>query len=84
MNGFKKFIEMPISNMEFFPPDWEKDKRGHGWNKQDVGILTSGLEKFKRLWNNTEFNFEFYMVKTKEGRQYQEIGEVNKEFIQKI
>ncbi len=64
---------------------WSKNaKRKYGWNSSDVGIVgtDAGITKFKKLWANTEHNFDFYLVRTKEGNKYLEVGEVTPEWVQ--
>lgn len=82
--NFKSWIlnEMPIRNLEMIPPEWKKgEKRKYGWNDQDVGILTSGINKFKKLWENTEHDFDFFLVRNKQANKFREIGLVDLEWV---
>lgn len=82
--NFKDWLlnEMPIRNLEMQPPDWKKgEKRKYGWSDQDVGILTSGINKFKRLWENSEHDFDFFLVRSKKASKFREIGLVDIEWV---
>lgn len=84
--NFKDWIlnEMPIRTLEMDPPEWEKGaKRKYGWNDQDVGILTSGINKFKKLWENTEHDYDFFLVRNKRANKFREVGLVDLEWVAK-
>jgi hypothetical protein len=81
------FDEMPIKNWKQVPEPRPNDpknpwsplaKRKYGWGKVDAGILNSptGVEKFKRLWANSEHDFNLYMVRTPLGNKHRFVGEV--------
>jgi hypothetical protein len=74
--------EAPIDSFNLIG-DWEKDSKPRGYDKASRGILTSeaGVKKIKKLWNKTEENFDIYMVSTKHGWKYTEVGEVDEDFI---
>jgi hypothetical protein len=76
--NFKQWIfnEMPITKFQLMG-QWGPDaKRAYGYNRQDVGILTSpkGVEKIHRKWNNTHFNFDLYFLRSNEARKHREVG----------
>ena len=88
---FKNWLslnEMPIQRMELVPNDpnvWKKGaKRKYGWSDQDVGIVASegGVKKFKRLWENTDHNYEFYLVRSPKAKVYNNYGEMTPEMVQ--
>lgn len=97
MNNDMKFSdwlgvnEMAMRKMELVPPHdpanpksrWAKKTKG--WDDTDRRLITSraGVEKFTRLWANTEHNFEFYMVNTPAANKFSEYGEVNTEWLAK-
>lgn len=76
--NFKNWLiqEMPIKKFELIGKWGEKDPK-YGYNKQDIGILTNpkGVAKIHQKWSNTEFDFDFYFVRSKLGYKQIEIGE---------
>lgn len=74
--------EAPVDSFNLVG-EWEPNSKPRGYDKASRGILTSpaGVEKIKRLWSKTEQYFDIYMVSTKEGWKYTEVGEVDPYFI---
>lgn len=95
MNGFEDWLqmdEMPLKALNLVPPHdptnpksaWSPDaKRKHGWDRADAKLLTNpnAVEKFTRLWGNSEHDFYFYVVRSKEARKFQQVGEVSTEWV---
>jgi hypothetical protein len=84
-----KLNEMPITGMNFVPPqNWPelsggKKRPGYGYNKKDLGILTSepGRAKIINKWSNTKQNFVFYFVRSPQAKEYQEVGERSADWV---
>jgi len=74
--------EAPIDSFNLVG-EWEPTSKKRGYDKASRGILTSpaGVEKIKKLWAKTRQDFDVYMVSTKEGWKYSEVGEVDPYFI---
>jgi hypothetical protein len=74
--------EAPIDSFNLVG-EWEPNSKKRGYDKASRGILTSpaGVEKIKKLWAKTRQDFDIYMVSTKEGWKYTEVGEVDPYFI---
>jgi hypothetical protein len=74
--------EAPIDSFNLVG-EWEPNSKKRGYDKASRGILTSpaGVEKIKKLWAKTRQDFDVYMVSTKEGWKYTEVGEVDPYFI---
>jgi hypothetical protein len=74
--------EAPIDSFNLVG-EWEPNSKPRGYDKASRGILTSpaGVEKIKKLWSKTRQGFDIYMVSTKEGWKYSEVGEVDSYFI---
>jgi hypothetical protein len=74
--------EAPIDSFNLVG-EWEPTSKKRGYDKASRGILTSnaGVEKIKKLWAKTRQDFDIYMVSTKEGWKYTEVGEVDPYFI---
>lgn len=77
--------EMALRKMELVPPHdpanpksrWAKNTKG--WDNTDRRLVTSpgGVQKFTKLWANTEHDFEFYLVNTPGAIKHAEHGEVD-------
>jgi hypothetical protein len=85
--NFKNWLlnEMPISKFQL-AGQWEPEaKRAYGYNKQDIGILTNpkAVEKIHKIWSNTEYDFDFYFLRSKQAYLQREIGEVTPEWVEK-
>lgn len=86
-NWVQNLNEMPLNKLTFIPnqdafsPD---AKRKYGWDTTDAKLLSnpSGVEKFKRLWENTRHDFDFYLVRSKNASKFREIGEVSLSWLQ--
>lgn len=74
--------EAPIDSFNLVG-EWEPNSKPRGYDKASRGILTSpaGVEKIKKLWAKTRQDFDIYMVSTKEGWKYTEVGEVDPYFV---
>ena len=80
---FKQTLnEAPIADFQRIG-EWGDNDKKRGYDKASIGILKSekGVEKIKKLWNKTEQDFDIYVVRTKEGWKYTEVGEVDFAFI---
>lgn len=81
--NFKKYFlnEMPIDRFNLLGK-WGKDDPKRGYNNQDIGILTNpkAVEKIKRKWSKTDFDFDMYFVRDKNAWKYREVGVVTPEF----
>ncbi len=86
MNNFKNWLytEMPITRFQLMG-QWEPNSKKYGYDKKDIGILTSprGVEKIHKLWSNTKFNFDFYFLRSSLGYKYIELGEVTIDWVKK-
>lgn len=72
-----------VDNIEF-RGDWSKtSKRKYGWDDKDIGILTSpvGVQRIKNLWSKCPYNFDIYLVKSKDAKEHVEVGEVPLDYI---
>jgi len=83
---FKNWLlsEMPISKFQL-AGQWEPEaKRAYGYNKQDIGILTNpkAVEKIHKIWSNTEYDFDFYFLRSKQAYLKREIGEVTPQWVE--
>jgi len=83
--SFKQFLysEMPITNFELLGKWGPESKRLYGYNRQDIGILTNprAVEKIHKLWSNTDFDFDFYFLRSKEAYTKREIGQVDTKWV---
>jgi len=72
--------EAPIGDIEFHG-DWSPKAKAHGWDKPSQGILTSqaGIQKIRKLWDKTSYDFDLYMVRSAPGKKAFETGEVSLE-----
>jgi hypothetical protein len=83
--------EMALRKMELVPSHDPADpksrwaKKTKGWDDTDRRLVTSpaGVQKFTRLWANTEHNFDFYLVNLPSAAKYSEHGEVNTQWLAK-
>lgn len=68
-----------------FPFGQEDAKKKYGYKKDDIGILTSpiAVQKIKNQWLKTKHKFEFYFLRSKEGKNFVEVGEVGHDFLLK-
>ncbi len=59
------------------------DKGSSFTDKRDRALITNpvAIQKVKNFFKNTDINFDFYFVNTKDARKYMEIGKVDKDFI---
>lgn len=83
--------EMALRKMQLVPPHnpddpksaWGPKGRKYGWDDTDRKLVTSegGVKKFTKLFANTEFDFEFYLVRSKEASKHIELGEVTPEWV---
>jgi hypothetical protein len=74
--------EDEIDNLEL-KGDWSPDAKKYGYDKPSIGILThsKGLEKIKKKWEKTRFQFDVYLLRSKEGNKYTELGQVTWDFV---
>ena len=75
-------METPIASFEKLG-NWEQDAKPMGYDKASIGILNSekGVEKIKDGWNKTDIDFDVYLLRSKEGNKYTELGRVSPEFV---
>lgn len=78
MFNFKDWLqlEMPISNFQLLG-QWGPDaKKLYKYDKKDIGILTNpkSVEKIRRLWSNSKYDFEFYFLRSHLGSLQREVG----------
>lgn len=83
--NFRDFLlnEMPISKFQLVG-QWGPDaKRAYGYNRQDVGILTSpaAVNKIHRRWSNSKNEFDFYFLRSSKAYKHIEVGEVTPEWV---
>lgn len=79
---FQLISEDAIDELELVG-DWNPTAKRYGYDKPSIGILThqKGLEKIKKKWEKTRFDFDVYLLKSKEGNKYTELGQVTPEFV---
>lgn len=79
---YHEISEAPIDNLSLVG-DWDRNSSFR--NSDDRGILKSpkGIEKIKRLWQNTSNDFNMYMVNSPEANKFTEVGVVSKEWLEK-
>lgn len=72
----ERLSEAPIADIQMVG-DWNKSSSFR--HKDDRGILNSpkGVEKIKRLWQNTKQDYNMMMVNSPEAGRHKEVGEVN-------
>jgi len=86
--NFKEWLlqEMPIGNFGMIGA-WDKgpDKKRYGYKSDDIRLLTNpvAVDKIHKKWSNTKETFDFYFVRTPEGKKYLEYGEVTPEWVKK-
>ncbi len=83
--------EMALRKMELVPPHnpenpksaWAPNAKKRGWDDASAKLVTSpaGVQKFTRLWANTEHVFEFYLMRAKNAHKHVEVGEVDMAWI---
>lgn len=77
----EQLFEAPIDNISLVG-NWDRNSSFR--SPADRGILQSpkGIEKIKRLWQNTSNDFNMYMVNSPEANRYTEVGIVSKEWLE--
>lgn len=77
----EQLFEAPIDNISLVG-DWDRNSSFR--SPADRGILQSpkGIEKIKRLWQNTSNDFNMYMVNSPEANRYTEIGRVSVKWLE--
>lgn len=78
--SLKSLLEAPLTTFQTIG-DFD---RGHSYtSKVDRALIKNPVhvQKVKDFFKNTEKNFDFYFVNTKEARHYTEVGKVTPEFI---
>ncbi len=80
---FNKIIEEDAIDNIGFEGDWEKDARPRGWDKPSIGILKSpvGIQRLRKKWDKTNYEFDLYFVRSPKGFKYTEVGKVDEKFI---
>lgn len=83
--NFKDWLlnEMPISKFQLMG-QWGPDaKRAYGYSKQDTGILQSpaAVSKIHKHWSNTQYDFDFYFLRSNKARKQVEVGQVSPEWV---
>jgi hypothetical protein len=82
--NFKSWLltEMPITKFQL-AGDWSDNAPTRKFKRADIGILTSlkGVEKIHKKWSNTKDNFELYFVRSKDASKYEQIGEVDLQWV---
>jgi hypothetical protein len=60
-------------------------KQKYGYRKDDIGILTSpvAVQKIKNQWLKTNHKFDFYFLRSPEGRKVVNVGEVGHDYLVK-
>lgn len=68
--------EMPINKFELMG-NWGPKDRKYGYNKQDIGILTSpkGVQKIHKKWSNSTNDFDLYFLRSAKAYKFIEEGE---------
>jgi len=86
LNWLQKLNEMPVKNLGFIPDQaaFSPEAKRYGWDKRDAKLLSNpvGVEKFRRLWDNTSHDYNIYLVRTKNASKYREIGEVSTSWLE--
>lgn len=74
--------EAPINDINLIG-NWEDNDRPRGYDKPSIAMLKNPnyLEKIKHKWRNTEEDYDIYLLRSKEGNKYTEVGEIDEDFI---
>lgn len=88
--GFQTLSDKPSSKrgdpsqISKSPEDFEKRSSSYT-DKRDRRLLTqdSSVKRMKNLFSKTDEDFYFYVVNTKEARDYTEVGKVSREWLDK-
>jgi hypothetical protein len=74
---FKLWLsEMPIGIWKQIPDDpdkWKPDaKKKWGWPARDAALVSNpaAVQKIRNMFENTEFLFDFYFIRSKEAKKY--------------
>jgi len=74
--------EDSIDNIEL-KGDWGDSAKKYGYDKASINILKNpkGLEKIKKKWEKTAFDFDLYFLRSSEGNKSGELGRVSPDFV---
>jgi hypothetical protein len=88
MKNFEEFynaiFEMALTDFKKIGK-WDDKKSRHGYDKASVGILNSdvGVRKIQDAFNKVNLaDFNLYFLKKPNAKNFSEIGQVDKEFVQ--
>ena len=75
-------METPIDQFDL-KGDWSEKAKKRGFDPASIKLLTNPkyVEKIKTQWNKTDYTFDLYFVRSKEGTKFTEIGRVTPEFV---
>lgn len=75
-------LETPIGNFET-KGNWNLDAPRYGYDKPSIKMITreNYVEKVRAKWGKIDQIVDMYLLRSKEGNKYSEIGEVSPEFV---
>jgi hypothetical protein len=81
---YNAILEMALTDFKKIGK-WDDKKSRHGYDKASVGILNSdvGVRKIQDAFNKVKLaDFNLYFLKKPNAKNFSEIGQVDKEFVQ--
>ena len=81
-NFYSLLTEMPIDKFEL-KGDWSPTAKLYGYDKPSTKLLTNPnyADKVRTKWNKTDYDFDLFFLRSKEGNKYAEVGEVPWEYV---